>query len=91
MAISGRVTPECGQDKGLQVLSTEAQRTEGGTRLVTEQSLWLQENQTGEGQASRVNGENGRHSLEEALASSSLSFGFLPLFWIPGASGSSDP
>lgn len=30
MAISGRVTPECGQDKGLQDLSTEAQRTEGG-------------------------------------------------------------
>lgn len=32
MAISGRVMPECGQDKGLQVLSTEAQRTERGDR-----------------------------------------------------------
>lgn len=33
MAISGRVMPECGQDKGLQVLSTEAQRTERGDRV----------------------------------------------------------
>lgn len=87
MAISGGVTPECGQDKGLQVLSTEAQRTEGGTQLVTEQSLWLRENQTGEGQASRVNGERGRHST---FARGGISI-FLPLFWIPGASGSSDP
>ena len=79
MAISGGVTPECGQDKGLQVLSTEAQRTEGGTRLIMEQRLWLQENQNGEGQASRVNAESGRHSLKEALASSSLSSGFLEL------------
>lgn len=34
MAISGRVMPECGQDKGLQVLSTEAQRTREGTGLI---------------------------------------------------------
>lgn len=33
MAISGRVMPKCGQDKGLQVLSTEAQRTERGDRV----------------------------------------------------------
>lgn len=39
MDISGRVMPECGQDKGLQVLSTEAQRTEGGTQLITEQPI----------------------------------------------------
>lgn len=79
MAISGGVMPECGQDKGLQVLSTEAQRTEGGTWLIMEQPLWLQENQTGERQASRVNGESGRHLLKEALSSSSLSSGFLEL------------
>lgn len=33
MAISGRVMAECGQDEGLQVLSTEAQRTEGGNMV----------------------------------------------------------
>lgn len=33
VAISGRVMPECGQDEGLQVLSTEAQRTEGGNTV----------------------------------------------------------
>lgn len=59
MAISGRVTPECGQDKGLQVLSTEAQRTEGGTRLIMEQPLWLQEYQTGRGKLQGLMGRVG--------------------------------
>lgn len=59
MAISGGVTPECGQDKGLQVLSTEAQRTEGGTWLIMEQPLWLQENQTGRGKLQGLMGRVG--------------------------------
>lgn len=79
MDISGRVLPECGQDEGLQVLSTEAQRTEGGTQLITEQPLWENENQTREGQASRVNQENGGHVLQEARTSFCVSSGFLEL------------
>ena len=75
----GQVMPECGQDKGLQVLSTEAQSTEGGTQLITEQPLWLNENQIGEGHALRINQGNGGRFLKEALASFCVSSGSLEL------------
>lgn len=51
-----------------------------GTQLITEQlPLWENENQIREGQALRINQENGGHFLKEALASSRVSPGFLEL------------
>lgn len=75
MDILGRVMPECGQDKGLQVLIAEAQRTEGGNTV-----------DHGARPSGRMRTKSGRVKPGEwGLFPKGGAGIFLSLLWLPGA------